>query len=155
MKVLAVDPGRVTGYAYGAFSEGHLYFAPYQQLDDVEEFWDRIDRYKPSHLVVEDFQFRKGAARGGLDLFPMALIGVAQLYSIKRNIGLTMQQPAQGKGYYTDVMLKRLGLYLRGTEHGRDATRHLLQWTTFGPGYKYVGKENKWAHLIGVEAFIG
>ena len=156
MRVMAVDPGKCTGYCYAAFKDGELYYYPFQFYDDVDNFWDRLDAFGPSHIVIEDFQFRKGRT-AGVSLFSVELIGVARLYEAKHHrVVLHKQQPAQGKGYYTDATLKALGLYKRdGNEHARDATRHLLQWATFGPGYKYVGKDKgrNFAHVVELEAF--
>jgi len=148
MRVLAIDPGRTTGYCYAAIRDAKLYFCPYQSVDDVAEFYHRIAKFEPEHIIVEDFAFR-GGARRGLDLFPVQLIGVARLYDATHNIILTMQMPSEGKSYYSDKTLQSKGFYKRGTEHGRDASRHLLQWATFGPGYKWVEE----AELVEMEAF--
>lgn len=152
MRVIAVDPGRCTGYCYAAFSEGELYFYPFQSVDDVDDLWDRFRLFKPSHIVMEDFEFR-GGARRGLDLFPVQLIGVARLWNAYHPGGFYLQKASIGKSYYSDLTLKQLGLYKRGDEHGRDASRHLLQWATFGPGYKYQNGDRNFAHLVGLEAF--
>lgn len=155
MRILAVDPGRTTGYCYATFDRGSLYFAPFQMVDDVDEFWDRLAAFKPEHIVMEDFQFRKGTrVSGGLDMFPMQLIGIARLYEIRvNNVKLYLQTPSQGKSFYTDPTLKQLGLYKRGEEHGRDASRHLLQWATFGAGYKFSSGSRNFASLVEKEVF--
>jgi hypothetical protein len=156
MRVISIDPGKCTGYCYGAFKDGELYYYPFQFYDDVDDLWNRLAQFEPAHIVIEDFQFRKGRT-AGVSLFSVELIGVARLYEARHHrTTLYKQQPAQGKGYYTDATLKSLGLYNRdGNDHARDATRHLLQWATFGPGYKYVGKTkmNDFMHQIGLEAF--
>lgn len=155
MRVISVDPGRTTGYCYAAFDRGKLYFAPFQMVDDVDEFYERLSAFKAQHIVMEDFQFRKGTRiSGGLDMFPMQLIGVARLFEMWHpNVKLWLQTPAQGKSFYTDATLKQLGLYKRGEEHGRDASRHLLQWATFGAGYKYQIGDRNFAYLCDKEVF--
>lgn len=154
VRVLAIDPGRMTGYCYAAWKDGKLFFCPFQALDDVEDLYFRIAKFEPKHIIIEDFAFR-GGARKGLELFPVQLIGVTRLYyAMHADCTLTVQQPAQGKSYYSDNTLKQLGLYKRGDEHGRDASRHLLQWATFGPGYKYATKgDRNFAAMVGMEAF--
>jgi hypothetical protein len=156
MRVISVDPGKTTGYCYAAFDKGKLYFAPFQMFDDVDDFWDRLAAFKPEHVIIESFQYRKGGrTNAGLDLFPVQLIGVARLYEVKANVKLYLQTPSQGKGYYTDRTLKQLGLYQRGEEHGRDASRHLLQWATFGAGYKFSDGTRNFATLVKKEVFSG
>lgn len=146
MRVIAIDPGVETGYCYAIITEDkQLEYYPFQSVDDVDDLWRRLVEFKPRHIVMEDFEFR-GGARAGLNLFPVQLIGVARLYSListDGQIALRLQKAAQGKSYYTDPTLKQAGLYKRGIQHGMDASRHLLQWVTFGEGYQYVtGKQN-------------
>jgi hypothetical protein len=89
---------------------------------------------------MEDFEFR-GRGRTGLNLFPVQLIGVARLYELTEASGrveLVLQNAGVGKAYYTDVMLKSKKLYKRGIPHGMDSLRHLMQWTTFRGGARYV-----------------
>lgn len=140
IKVISIDPGRMTGYTYASIEEGALSFYPFQSMDEVDDLWRRLEEFKPDHIVMEDFEFR-GNARTGLDLFPQQLIGVARLYELIEPTGKTalrLQKAAQGKSYFTDNILKQNNLYRRGIPHGMDATRHLLQWATFGPGYQYI-----------------
>jgi hypothetical protein len=152
VRVLAIDPGRCSGYCYAAFQKGELYFVPFQMVDDVEDLWNRIRKFDPKHIVCEDFEFR-GGARKGLDLFPVQLIGVVRLWHATHSTSLTLQKASVGKSYYSDATLKQLDLYQRGNEHGRDASRHLLQWATFGSGYKYVQKKTNFAHLVELGRF--
>lgn len=144
MRIIAVDPGLTTGFCYAKIMENHLYYWPFQMVDDVEEFNDRLEKFNPDYIVMEDFEFR-GKARTGLVLFSVQLIGVAQLFVAKApQVGFKLQKAAQGKSYYTDKMLKSLGLYVRGIPHGMDASRHLLHWSTFGPGYQFFqGQQTK------------
>ena len=90
------------------------------------------------HLIYEDFQYRNHA-RMNLDLTPAKLIGVIELF-LERCVNVTeyRQTPAMGKSFYTDEKLKQLNAYAVGRQHGRDATRHLLQWANFGPGGQWI-----------------
>lgn len=157
MRIMSIDPGKTTGYTYAAFKEGKLYYYPFQSFDECEDLWNKLMVFRPVHVVMEDFEFRKGA-RYGLELFPVQLIGVARLWEQLSLDGvLHLQKASYGKQYYTDTILKKMGLYERGNEHARDATRHLLQWATFGPGYKYntYKQRDGWATRVGKEAFDG
>lgn len=147
MNVIAIDPGVMTGYARGVISEGHLYYFPFQMVDDVDDMWRRLVEVNPRHIIIEDFEFRQGKQRTGLNLFPVQLIGVARLYSLMGNIqcALHIQKASFGKQYYTDNVLKAQDLYKRGIPHAMDASRHLLQWFTFGAGYQFNGGERDFA----------
>ena len=145
MRIISIDPGELTGYCYAELDEEatELRFHPFQIVDDVDNLWNRLEEFKPKYIIIEDFEFR-GGARKGLNLFPVQLIGVARLYELEGsdiNCRVFIQKAAQGKSYYTDPILKELGLYVRGKPHGMDATRHLLQWCTFGFGNQFVGKK--------------
>lgn len=158
MKVLAIDPGGTTGYCTGVFNTKvgakeyigtsdtlkptSITLQPFQQVDDVDEMWRRLEAFEPRYIIMEDFEFR-GGARKGLNLFPVQLIGVARLYELyaRHQCALTLQKASFGKSYYTDSMLGKLGFYKRGMPHGMDAMRHLLQWLTFGAGYQFLGKD--------------
>jgi hypothetical protein len=151
MKILAIDPGEMTGYCYGDIDKEKLRYTPFQAVDDVDDLWQRLNRFDPKFIVIEDFEFRK-RARGGLNLFPVQFIGVARLWGQLNECRVFLQKAAQGKSYYTNEVLKKHGLYLRGMEHGMDASRHLLQWTTFGYGYQFMGKKTtkEFVELIGL-----
>lgn len=155
MKLLAVDPGVTTGYCFATLHGGatadqiniQLDVKPEQHLDDVDECWDRIEKFDPRYIVCEDFEFRQGKQRTGLVLYSVQLIGIVNLYGAKaENCAVTLQKASTGKGYYTNKVLKDYGVYKPGAawEHSMDATRHLLHWLTFGSGYQLIeGKQMK------------
>jgi hypothetical protein len=156
VRVIAIDPGGITGYCYARIEKGYIVYHPFQVQDDVEDLWDRLFKFKPDCTVIEDFEFRSGQRRTGLDLFPVQLIGVVNLYHNKfaPQARLFVQKAATGKAYYTDQVLKRNGLYIRGCAHGMDASRHLLQWFTFGAGHKFQGRAPDFAKLALMSDFV-
>lgn len=139
MKVIAIDPGVTTGYCYARVMEEVLYYYPFQIMDDVDDLFKRLHSFGPRYIIMEDFQFRQGKQRTGINLFPVQLIGVAKLYSIitVQQCALELQSPYEGKGYYNDAVLKRKGLYKRGIPHAMDASRHLLHFFAYKAGYQY------------------
>lgn len=151
MKIIAIDPGLMSGFCYANITpEGELRYFPFQMNDEVDDLWRRLKDFKPSFIVMEDFEFR-GKARTGLNLFPVQLIGVARLYAelaTEPQCQIRLQKAMQAKGYYTDAVLKQMKLYKKSTAHGMDATRHLLQWWTFGPGFKYNNGEQNNIHIL-------
>jgi len=144
LKVIAIDPGVHTGYCQAVIMEGKLHYVTYQQTDEVDELWRRLDFLKPRYIICEDFDFRGGHQRAatGLNYFPIQLIGVARLYAelAHHQCACILQKASQGKGYYTNNVMKQIGHLPRGrathVHHGLDAQRHLFQWFTFGPGYR-------------------
>lgn len=145
IKVMSIDPGIMTGYSQGIIQGGVLHFTVFQRTDEVNDLWDRLDYFHPRFIICEDFDFRGGHQRAatGIEYFPIQLIGVARLYADKAHhqCACYLQKAAQGKAYYTNNILRDNGLLPRGmatkVPHGIDAMRHLLQWFTFGPGFKY------------------
>lgn len=152
MRVLSIDPGGTTGYCYAEIKDGKIGYHPFQMFDDVDDLYSRLEVFKPDFIIIEDFEFR-GGARKGLDLTPVQLIGVTRLYCLNSGCKLFTQKASTGKAYYTDAALKSRGLYLRGCPHGMDASRHLLQWFTFGYGHQFQGQDNDFAELVAREAF--
>lgn len=145
LKVIAIDPGVMTGYCFATIENGKLHYRTFQVMDEVDDLWTRLDSLKPRFIVCEDFDFRGGHQRAatGINYFPIQLIGVARLYSLvaDHQCACYLQKASTGKAYYTNPVLKAAGHLPRGmatnVEHGVDAMRHLFQWFTFGPGFKY------------------
>jgi len=140
VRIISIDPGELTGYCYAELDEEEheLKYHPFQIVDDVDDLYHRLAQFQPKYIIIEDFEFR-GGARKGLNLFPVQLIGVARLFGELCDRRVFIQKASTGKSYYTDSILKQLGLHKRGLPHGMDATRHLLQWCTFGFGNQFVG----------------
>jgi hypothetical protein len=138
---LALDPGVTTGYCIGLLEENKLWVAPHERKFSLAELYDYLNWFSPYDIFVvyEDFQYRN-APRAGLDLTPVKMIGIIELFAESGDHSQQWyykQTPAQGKGFFTDQRLKDMGVYKVGKAHGRDATRHLLQWYTFGAGSRY------------------
>jgi hypothetical protein len=153
VRIIAIDPGIMTGYVYAELNEtaGTVEYYPFQMTDEVDDLWRRLIKFEPRYIIIEDFEFRS-RSRTGLVLFPVQLIGVTRLYELvaapNGKCATFIQKAAQGKSYYTDNMLKALDLYKRGVPHGMDASRHLMQWLTFGAGYQYIQGNQKFATLL-------
>jgi len=140
--VLAIDPGRTTGFCRGTIEDGEMILMPWQEAVPPHLFYRILQKREPDILVIEKFEFRKNSTEG-LDLFPKELIGVARLYAIQKDVQMFEQNPSYGMGYYNDMQLKTANVYVRGIPHAMDAQRHLLHWFTFGAGFKYntTGKQ--------------
>lgn len=138
MLVIALDPGRCTGYALAAKDDDSFdicYGQEYWNHSELYEFIPNVD-----HIICESFEFRQGKQLG-VDLYPCELIGVVNLwYDNSTALSLTIQPATvQGKkAYFSDNLLKEMQLYQKGVEHGRSAVKHLLQWFYHGAGYRFM-----------------
>jgi hypothetical protein len=145
VRVLALDPGKTTGYACGYLNDArNMEFEVGEEqfsLGDMYEFLEGFigSHVHPTHVVYEDFTYRN-ASRGGLDLTPVKMLGIIELYRERYEpmVGFHKQSAATGKAFWSDPKLKEIGLHARGKKHGRDATRHLLQWLAFGAGSQFA-----------------
>jgi hypothetical protein len=94
------------------------------------------------HIVCEDFDFRqdqtgialRGYARSKIDYTPAEILGALRVLCAQYSLVLHTQKAAQGKGFWDDDKLKRLGVYNVGHRHGNDAMRHLLYYQCFTLG---------------------
>lgn len=155
--ILALDPGETTGYAIAELG-AKLLIGYGQREMTPKEFWNFLSYTLPTssecYVVCESFEFRQGKQHTGINLYPCELIGILKLHRTF-HIDMTDQlyfQPAsvQGeKAYFSDKLLKELGLYIRGPGHGRSAVKHLLQWLQFGSGSRF-GYDITKAELIDV-----
>lgn len=143
LTAVAIDPGVTTGFCTGTLLDRNLDLVIDQEKLTCHEMYERLNALMSldagsMHIIYEDFSYRN-VARTGLNLMPVKLIGIIELFQERYEplVTFTKQSAAQGKAYYSDEKLKRLGVYVPGKEHGRDALRHLLQWYTFGPGSQY------------------
>ena len=85
MNIISIDPGVETGYCYAKIvpmgGEPKLMFYPHQGVDDVDDLFRKLQRFQPRIVVCEDWEDRRGArATGGVNSFPVQLIGVMRLY---------------------------------------------------------------------------
>jgi hypothetical protein len=145
MKAVSIDPGGTTGYAVGVISDGNMKISTGQATWRHIELYNQLQLSKPDIVVCESFEFRR-KEQYGVNLIPRELIGVIELYVQQRNwdvepfepvCRLDYQSASQGKGFYTDDVLKKDKLHKPGKPHANDACRHLLHWFTFGAGYEY------------------
>jgi hypothetical protein len=157
IKILSLDPGVTTGVCVGGYTDNVLKLLVDQQQWTVGMLYDYLggfladntERAEPIHVIYEDFSYRN-RARAGLDLTPVKLIGIIELYRERYEpfVSFTKQSAAAGKGFFTDEKLKDLNCYTTGKQHGRDATRHLLQWANFGAGSQWIDFPNTKIELV-------
>lgn len=153
ISILALDPGGTTGLCRGLYHDHVLKLTPDQRVLGMQEMYEYLDLFLDSmyqvEVIYEDFSYRN-RARTGLDLTPVKLIGIIELFRDRHEplVGFHKQSAATGKGFFTDDKLKDLGVYVKGKQHGRDATRHLLQWANFGAGSAFINMTETKVELV-------
>jgi hypothetical protein len=127
--VLAVDPGKVTGYV--VWSEGKLPVAGQAPQDDFLDWADgTVHAYQPWDLRVVCEKFDIGERTLGKTADAHWSIGQTETlrYFCRRDdVPFQTQSVGEAKSFATDVKLKRLGWYhATPGGHENDAKRHLV-----------------------------
>lgn len=139
MRVLALDPGGTTGWAYydseednegsagSEWQRGHLVGNPHHHA-----LWELLCTMQPEVLIYERFMYQRRELDKGVSLNTDAheYIGICKLFIGVGNLvpcTLVEQSPHQRK-IWTDDKLKALGLWIPGLSHAMDATRHLFYY---------------------------
>lgn len=132
MKILAIDPGFATGIATGDVKDGKV-TNPNTLIvtgftDTTFEIELLLMKFKPELVVIERFTIT--AATGKKDtkgsLQAIELIGVTRYLAGIWKVPLELQSPEDAKSFVTDDKLKKIGWYVSGPDHARDASRHLI-----------------------------
>jgi len=122
--VIAIDPGKTTGFAYWYGSE-----VVADQEPDQVEFCTRLERYLeircPGVVVIERFVINVKTVGNSQAPWSLELIGVARYLAAKHNCEFVIQTPADAKRFMSDERLKNLGWWQKGKVHANDALRHL------------------------------
>jgi hypothetical protein len=134
--ILACDPGGTSGFAVGIdygleFSfirAGELKCSPF-------DLFALLQSIRPGVIVAESFLFRNNV-RPGTELISRNLLGVCEMWAESNNCPLVYQNPGDAKGSFPNERLKLAGAYTTGSEHARDATRHLFHFAWNGKGAK-------------------
>lgn len=145
MRIVALDPGGTTGWAYWTDE----WESGCERIND--EAWDRgqltgqhheelyglLCTLQPDVLVYERFTYQRRELDKGVSLVldSVEYIGVAKLWMhIGRLVDcqLVPQTVHQGKigpkNLWTEEKVKALGLWIPGLTHAMDATGHLLYY---------------------------
>lgn len=125
MKVLAVDPGGTTGFATWEDGLWRAWAEPW------EESCATIHRELATDVtrcVCESFHISTQTARKSTagSLQAIELIGIARYMARVYDVEFRLQSPSEAKMFATDAKLRALGMWTKGVDHPRDATRHLV-----------------------------
>lgn len=128
--VLAVDPGKTTGVAHLASTDGTPHTWQLQgHLHTCCWFAECISGHAgppPALVVCESFIINATTHKKSPQPYSMELIGVLRYLCEYHEVPFKLQTPADAKRFSTDDKLKRLGWWVPGQDHADDALRHLL-----------------------------
>lgn len=136
MRVISVDPGKSTGWAFW----NGLEFKSGQVADGYQgfwEWWDTGDFWIPRRVVCESFIISAATIRKTVNYDALSIIGGLQYQDCQRHIDLVLQPPAiqaQLKGG-ANAVLKEVGWFRTGKQIGfpdandaNSAARHLYHF---------------------------
>lgn len=127
--VLAVDPGKVTGYAI--WYDGHRVEGELDGSKFLHKAVGLIENGELDFVACERFII--SAQTGRLSQAPWSLeqIGVLRFTCERHDVQFTLQNAGDAKRFATDERLDYLGWGRSlGAGHSRDAQRHLLLFLT-------------------------
>lgn len=138
-KLLALDPGETTGWAFfdttvNPFNRGTEQISTWPIQEAVENLSFLVTKLEPDFVVFESYNIYswKSDNHKQSNVPTIQVIGTLQTLLVQRNIPWTTQNAQTAKGFVTDDKLKSWGYYERGKKHGRDACRHACYWLLFG-----------------------
>jgi len=122
-KILGLDPGVTTGWALVQYDEDSApVLLECGQIPDGHDGFIRHWKFLPNFdfVVCESFTLREGVR--GVNIEPAYVIGALEVLEPSEII---YQTPAM-KTLCDNDALKRMGAYVRGQQHARDAIRHAM-----------------------------
>jgi hypothetical protein len=128
LRVIALDPGKQTGIA----TFGSLYTPPFQAWDakymDAMAWVHNALTFKFADLVVcESITINASTHKKSQDVkASIEQIGITRYLCHYYDTQLVLQTPAEAKGFTTDKKLRAIDWWTVGSDHARDATRHLV-----------------------------
>jgi hypothetical protein len=122
-----VSAGEHGAEAWNAWEESE----PMKVLEWVEEalhFSGTVDvlGYETFTISANTAKLTRGGSNDALDI-----IGGLKWLAYKHGIPIVSQSPSDAKSFMTDEKLRKLGQWTRGSDHARDATRHLARYLIF------------------------
>ncbi len=126
--VLAVDPGKTTGYILWEKKSGSI--ISFGELD-FEKFClaaeGIITAYRRQlQVVAEAFIITMQTAKNTQAPWSLEVIGVLRFVCHKTGADFKTRSAADAKRFSSDDKLARVGWYTRGRRHQNDAARHLM-----------------------------
>lgn len=131
-KIVAIDPGRSSGFAFFVGEELRLSGFFKNEYRAVERMLELINSFDPDELIIESFRLYPWKAQQQFwsDFETTEIIGILKYWAWQVDIPVIMQ-PASNKQPFPDERLQRMNVYVTNG-HARDAIRHALYRQRFG-----------------------
>lgn len=132
MRILAIDPGVVTGFSVTPQpGHAHVWETNFGELSPASAhlmLHASLVKVMPDVIVCERFDFRQN--KRGIDYTPVEYIGVIHLFCQSTNTPLHFQgqDVKSKKSFWDEKKLRHLGLYVPGMGHAMDALKHRLHF---------------------------
>ncbi len=123
--IIAIDPGKMTGWA--RLNKNLVFNSGEQPLYDVIHFVYEIMKQgvKPE-IICEDFIFTKETLKKTRQIYSTEGLGALRFLCEEYECQFYIQTPAAAKRFSSNDKLKQIGWYRPGKTHANDAARHLL-----------------------------
>lgn len=132
MIIAAFDPGVTTGIAIydNEADQGTNRYRAFQVRPDLypnphDTLYEVINTINPDLIIYEPFHFRQG--KTGAVFTGIEYIGILQLWQQRNKRQIKIITPSDGKGFWSDAKIRRLGLWHSAATHAMDAIRILLR----------------------------
>ena len=129
MKVLAFDPGGMTGWCVIDSERGLMASGEFRDWQGMK---DKVNEYEPDVIVYEIFRLYawKAQCKSWDTFVEIEAIGVLKFLAQELEIPCVGQNPAERK-FFTDEKLKANDMF-PCSKHAADAVRHGLFYLQFG-----------------------
>lgn len=124
MNILAIDPGKTTGWAIWQHNEWSA--GEHEDWYVMCHWLEEIHHHFPV-MICESFHITAATGKKSPQPWSLEMIGVVKFLRWNRGMAKPVfQSPGDAMSFATNEKLKKAGMYSVGQEHARDASRHLL-----------------------------
>ena len=142
-KLIAIDPGKATGFAVFDMSDPQnpviVYSAELEQFETCAFVHSALAEDPESYeVVIEEFKITPQTGKNSSANWSLEIIGAVRYLCHLFKVPLTEQPPSRAKNFVPNDRMKAIGIWHRGGEgHARDALRH---------GVLYMVEKKAWRH---------
>lgn len=133
-RVLALDPGETTGYAFFKGAALVEYGQVDMKVDKVNKVRKMLLEFRPDIVVAENYRVYEWKAKihSWSSLFTPRLLEAIKTLCELQGIPVKLQMAQTAKGFCTTKKLKEWDFYPVGRPHAADAVRHGCYFLLFG-----------------------
>lgn len=133
MTLIAIDPGKATGYCVLELPNTVVEADEVPTPEDARPILAILERVQPQEIVLEAFRLYPWQAENLSwdQMLPSQIIGAVKVWARERGIRVT-EQPAAIKTRFSKTLLMAARAWVKGKPHARDAARHAFYRSWFG-----------------------